>query len=125
INPGMKVNTSEVSRMTEILIGDKSNFKNLYAVLDKTFTIVRLSCDGKIIDANDRFLDLFHFRLDELTDESFWRLTNKSYTDMQEIWQTTQLGEQWMGDLCLITKKGDLKCLESTFIPIVHKNGDF
>lgn len=110
--------------MTEILIGDKSNFKNLYTVLDKTFTIVRLSCDGKIIDANDRFLDLFHFRLDELTDESFWRLTNKSYTDMQEIWQTTQLGEQWMGELCLITKYGDLKWLESTFIPIVHKNGD-
>lgn len=110
--------------MTEILMGEKSNLKTLYHVLDKTFTIVRLSCDGKIIDANDRFLDLFHYQMDELQDESFWRLTNRSYTDMQEIWQTTQLGEQWMGEICLITKYGELKWLESTFVPIVHKNGD-
>lgn len=113
-----------MSIMSDSLIDEKTNLEALFKVLDKTFMTVRLSCDGKIIDANLSFLDLFQYKLDELYKESYWRLVNSSYADIQEIWTTVIGGEQWIGESCLITKNGDMKWLESTFIPVLQKDGE-
>lgn len=108
--------------MSEEFIYNKGTMKAVQHVLNQTFMIVQMTSEAKITDVNELFLDKFHYTADELKMDNYWCLVNGGESDWQETWSELLQGRQWNGESCLVTKYGDLKWLESTFVPI-YKNG--
>jgi len=84
--------------------------------------VLHLSPEGKIVEANASFLNLFHYDIDDIYLQHYQALLN-GCQDFLAIRNTLESGERWTGESCLITKWGDLKWLQSTFIPIIDENG--
>lgn len=104
--------------MSGNFIFDKSTFLTVQHVFDQTFMIVKLTCEAEIIEVNELFLEKFHYTADELLLSNYWDLVNKEKADWLGIWDEIQQGKQWNGESYFVTKYGDLKWIESTFIPV-------
>jgi diguanylate cyclase (GGDEF)-like protein/PAS domain S-box-containing protein len=99
---------------------DLSTFLTIQHVLDQTFMIVKITSEAKIIEVNDLFLEKSHYTTDELMWSNYWDLVNEEKADWHAIWNELQQGRQWNGESCVVTKYGELKWLESTFIPVLN-----
>ncbi|WOV88101.1 sensor domain-containing diguanylate cyclase [Sporosarcina oncorhynchi] len=95
-------------------------FSNL---VNDTFLILELTEEGKVLDANKRFLALTRFTLDEIITLDYQELTTGCLEELSEVLDKARLGEKSQGENRFITKCGDVKWLESTFIPIMAADG--
>lgn len=101
---------------------EKSSMKTFQHLLNQTFMIVQLTSEAKIVEVNELFLEKFQYTADELEMGVYWDFVNGEKADWQRIWIELGQGRQWKGESCIVTKYGELKWLESTFIP-VYNNG--
>ena len=87
-----------------------------------TFLVLELNEEGKVLDANKPFLDFARYTIDEIIALNYCELTNGCQDTLNEVIDKAKQGAKWSGESRLITKSGDVKCLESTFIPIMDSN---
>lgn len=92
-------------------------------VLNQSFMVAQLTCDAKIKEVNDLFLEKMNYTANELMMGNYWDMVNGEMDEWQEIWGGVLQGRQWNGESCLVTKYGELKWLESTIIPVMN-NGN-
>ncbi|MBB4823282.1 diguanylate cyclase (GGDEF)-like protein [Sporosarcina luteola] len=92
-------------------------------IVNESFLLIHLSPEGKIVEANESFLQLFHYEIEDIYLQDYYSLMN-SCQDGPDMWNMLGRGVRWRGESCLITKWGDLKWLQSTFIPVMEENGE-
>ncbi|MDW0108708.1 sensor domain-containing diguanylate cyclase [Sporosarcina aquimarina] len=102
---------------------DNRHGDTMYHILNESFLIAHLSAEGKFIDANESFLKLFNYSLDDLYMKDCNLLLNGYWYDVEGVAKSIHQGKTWHGESCFITKDGDMKWLESNYIPILRNDG--
>lgn len=103
---------------------DEQNGKAFYNVINHSFLLLHLSKTGEIISANDLFLELSQYTLDEIHLTHYYTLMNSDKHLFLEMKSAISLGKQWKADNQLVTKNGEVKWLESTYMPVFDDEGE-
>lgn len=103
---------------------DEQNGKAFYNVINHSFLLLHLSKTGEILSANDLFLELSQYTLDEIHLTHYYTLMNNDKHSFLEMKKAISLGRRWKADNTLVTKKGEVKRLESTYMPILDEEGE-
>lgn len=92
-------------------------------LVNETFLVLELTKEGKVLAANKRFLEFARYSIDEIVAVEYADLTNGCQGKLNEAMDTARMGKKWQGESRFLTKCGDVKWLQSTFIPILATNG--
>ncbi|ARF13715.1 sensor domain-containing diguanylate cyclase [Sporosarcina ureae] len=95
----------------------------LYQLLEESLLVAYLSSDGQFLEVNNRFLETFHYTLEDLHGKECTMLLDGQIYNIESISHSIHQGEAWKGEACFITKYGELKYLESTFVPVADLEG--
>lgn len=106
------------------------------AALERTLHELRLGLDsdsivaitdrrGYILEANERFVELSQYTLDELIGAPQSIVNSgvhpKSY--FKEMWATIGRGHIWQGEICNRAKDGSKYWVATTIVPLLDRNG--
>ncbi|MDD2834169.1 MAG: PAS domain-containing protein, partial [Methylotenera sp.] len=96
------------------------------AAISKSQCVVELTMDGKIISANQNFLDIFGYTANELVGQSDSLLMSASQRDSKEyldFWASLNRGEYQAGQYKHISKRGVDVWMQASYNPIVDIYG--
>lgn len=96
------------------------------AAIHKAQAVISFSLDGRIIDANDNFLDLMGYRRSEVRGQHHRMFVDdetSSSASYREFWQKLSLGEYQAGEFCRLAKDGREVWLQATYNPIFDMSG--
>lgn len=96
------------------------------AALDRTQATVEYSIDGKITGANDNFLSIVGYELDEILGAQHSVLVEPSESASAEynaFWEKLANGESLEGEFKRLTKSGSEIWVQGTYNPILDGNG--
>jgi len=82
--------------------------------------------EGRIVYANEKFLDISGYAREELIGLNHNRISSH-YHDWKfwrEFWQQIGAGEVFRSEICNRTKNGDLYWVDSTVVPYINDQGD-
>ncbi|MCG3087955.1 sensor domain-containing diguanylate cyclase [Sporosarcina cyprini] len=94
---------------------DLNSIDLLHQILDESFLVLSLSPNGEIIDANALFRSFLQYELEEIYLKGYNKLINDG-PNWAELREMLAKEKRWQGESCLVTKRGDLKWVKSTFI---------
>ncbi|WP_225229752.1 sensor domain-containing diguanylate cyclase [Sporosarcina quadrami] len=103
---------------------DEQNGKAFYNVINHSFLLLHLSKTGEILAANDLFLELSQYTLDEIHLTHYDTLLNNEKDSFRNMKKAISQGKQWKADNQLVTKNGEVKWLESTYMPVFDDEGN-
>lgn len=118
-----------------MLFSKKAKWKNLIKNLDdsnsyihsikESLAVSEYSLEGKILDANKFFLDLFGYDIEELKNQATGSITTyQSSTDTREnnIWERLKQGKSYEGTHQRYKKSGEAIWLKEVYIPIFDQD---
>jgi methyl-accepting chemotaxis protein len=111
----MKVNKVDVGKNEAIV-----------SAIDKSLGIIELNMDGTIITANDNFLNILGYSLDEVQGKHHKMFCEKSYvnsSDYKDFWKKLNSGEFDEGEYMRIGKNGKAAYIRATYNPILDSKG--
>jgi methyl-accepting chemotaxis protein len=88
--------------------------------------LIEFSLDGTILDANDVFLSIMGYTLDEIKGKKhqiFLTKEEQNSADYARFWQALNRGEAQVAEFRRIAKNGDDKWLQASYSPILGRNG--
>ncbi len=94
------------------------------AILE-TAIVTYADLEGKILFANDNFLRISKYSMNEILGKTHGILKSGVHPQSfyQELWQTILKGNKWRKDICNKNKEGSLYWVDSTIIPIKNDAG--
>ena len=110
----------------------KSNHVHLHdlesklAALDKSQAVIEFNLDGTVVTANENFLNVLGYRLDEIQGKHHSLFVEPSYRDSAEyrkFWDDLCAGIFQAAQYKRIGKGGKEVWIEATYNPIMDKNG--
>ncbi len=96
--------------------------------IDKSLAIIEFAMDGTILTANENFLGLFGYTLDEIKGRHHQVFTDsgsQSTLEYVEFWAKLNRGEFQSAEFKRIGKGGTIVWIEATYNPILDLNGHF
>ena len=93
--------------------------------LDEHAIVSITDAKGKIIYANDKFVEISGYSREELLGQDH-RILNSGVHDadfFRDMWQTIYRGETWTGEIRNRRKDGSFYWVQSTIVPQMGKNG--
>ncbi len=102
------------------------NSEGQLAAISKSQGVIEFSLDGKIIDANQNFLDVTGYRLDEIRGQHHSMLVEPAYRSSGEyrlFWEKLARGEHDAGQYKRVGKGGREVCIQASYNPILDLNG--
>lgn len=100
--------------------------KDFYDALMRSQAVIEFRPNGEIVFANDNFLKLMGYRLDEIKGRHhriFVDDKTKSSQDYAQFWNNLKRGEFQSEEYKRITKSGDEVWIRATYNPIFDKDG--
>ncbi len=88
--------------------------------------VVEFDLDGRILDANDNFLQLVGYPLDALCGQHHRLLCHPDEANSQayqEFWQALRHGEFRSGEFCRLARDGSEVWIQATYNPILDADG--
>src|SRR5262249_40544542 len=111
--------------MTEAKLRN-ADIQGQMAALSKVQAIIEFSLDGNILTANDNFLTLMGYRLDELRGRHHNVFVDSAYAasaDYRQFWSDLGAGRQKTGRFRRVGKGGKEVWIQGTYFPIFDLNG--
>ena len=96
------------------------------AAIDKTQAVIEFDTTGRILNANDNFLNTMGYRLQEIVGQHHRMFCEKSHAESeqyQEFWQDLAKGEFKSGEFMRVNRQGRPVWLQATYTPILGVNG--
>ncbi|WP_341661794.1 PAS domain-containing protein [Vibrio sp.] len=96
------------------------------SAIDKSLATIEFNLDGTIITANQNFLNLMQYSLDEIQGKHHRMFCEKAYhqsEEYKEFWQQLSKGEFSSGEYIRITKNGDMVFIQATYNPVFDDQG--
>lgn len=112
-----------------ISFGRSQREKELEAVqssLDKSMARIEFSMDGIVQDANDNFLSVVGYRLDEIKGKHHSMFVDAGYRDSneyREFWSILKRGEFHQAEYQRIGKDGKPIWIQASYNPVMDSNG--
>lgn len=95
------------------------DFESKIKALNNSDVMVEYAPSGRMINGNQKFLDLVGYSLDDLKDYSvFTFMGEDEQSDFESVWNKIVNGQTFTGQAKLHTAKGDIKWLGVTFTPV-------
>src|SRR5438270_6491217 len=98
----------------------------LLAALNKSQAIIEFTLDGTILSANENFLNLLGYRLDEIKGRHHSMFVEPGYKDSAEykaFWAKLNRGEYQAAQYKRIGKGGKVAWIEASYNPVLDLNG--
>ncbi|WP_417844753.1 PAS domain S-box protein [Thalassospira sp.] len=96
------------------------------AAIHKVQAVISFDMNGKILDANKKFLDLMGYRLDEIKGKYHQLFVEKHYAqskEYQEFWATLRSGDFLESNYKRIAKDGKEVWINASYNPVLDLNG--
>ena len=103
-----------------------SEMKDILGSLDKSQAVIEFKMDGTIIDANENFLSVMGYGLDEVVGEHHSMFAEPDFAKSQEykdFWAKLNEGDFQMAQYKRLGKGGKEVWIEASYNPIKGKNG--
>lgn len=94
--------------------------------LSRSFAVIRFTPDGTIIDANDNFLSVMGYNLDEIKGQHHRMFVETGYAqtgEYREFWQKLGNGEFSAAQFKRFGKGGKEIWIEASYNPVMNKSG--
>ena len=98
----------------------------IFAALDRAQAVIEFKMDGTILAANDNFLDLMGYRLDEVVGRKHGIFVEESYRQSaayREFWAKLNHGEFISQEFMRMTKGGNEAWIQASYNPIFDTSG--
>ncbi len=108
---------------------DKATVKDQNAVLEamnRSFAMIEFDLDGTILDANQNFLDVMGYRLDEIKGKHHSMFVDRDYgtsPEYQTFWSVLKRGEFQSGEFERRNAKGEAVWIQAAYSPICDESG--
>lgn len=96
------------------------------AAIDKTQAVIEFDTSGRILTANDNFLNTMGYRLQEIVGQHHRQFCEKNYAESEEysqFWKDLAAGEFKSGEFMRLNRHGRPVWLQATYTPILGVNG--
>jgi methyl-accepting chemotaxis protein len=96
------------------------------AAVNKSMAVIEFELDGRIVTANDNFLQPMGYSLDEIRGRHHGMFVDDSYrhsAEYKEFWARLGRGEYLSGEYRRIGKGGREVWIQGSYTPIVDQNG--
>ena len=103
-----------------------TNLRRLYASIDRSQAVIEFSLQGNVLTANQNFLDLTGYRLDEIVGRHHRQFIDPSYADSpayREFWEKLGRGQFDAGQYKRIGKGGKEIWMQASYNPVLDENG--
>lgn len=103
-----------------------AEFEGKITAIDKSQGTIEFSMDGTILDANENFLNVLGYSLEEVKGKHHRIFCDESYTkspEYKEFWEKLNRGEFDAGEYKRIGKNGKEVFIQATYNPIFDLNG--
>jgi len=105
---------------------DVAGYKGLMAALERSMAVVEFDLNGKVLRANDNFLQALGYRADEWSTKSHRdfclpALTNS--TAYGQFWAELRAGKFVSGTFQRVNKEGQTVWLEASYNPVLDERG--
>jgi len=98
----------------------------IFAAIQRAQAVIEFKLDGTIITANDNFLDLLGYRLDEVVGRKHSMFVEEGYRhshEYREFWTKLNNGDFTSGEFMRITKGGNQVWIQASYNPIFDAAG--
>ena len=99
----------------------------VYQALDRVQAIIEFDLDGTVVSANENFLRIFGYELDEVVGKHHRIFCEPSYAESDEyadFWRKLSRGEYDAGEFKRLAKDGKEIWLQSSYNPVFDKDGE-
>jgi methyl-accepting chemotaxis protein len=99
----------------------------IYNALDRVQAIIEFDLDGTIVSANENFLQLLGYGLDEVVGKHHRMFCDPSYAESEaytDFWKKLARGEYHAAEFKRLTKAGDAVWLQASYNPVFNKDGE-
>jgi methyl-accepting chemotaxis protein len=99
----------------------------IHDALDKVQAIIEFDLDGTVVSANENFLRIFGYRLDEVVGKHHRIFCEPSYAESAaytEFWQKLGRGEHHAAEFKRLAKGGREIWLQASYNPVLNKDGE-
>ncbi|QKF65626.1 PAS sensor-containing MCP-domain signal transduction protein [Arcobacter venerupis] len=107
-------------------IGKTEEEKGRLVAMDENFAIISFKPDGTIIHANDNFLNVLGYKLNEVVGNHHRMFCNKTYTTTTaytEFWNNLDKGISQINEFERIHKNGTSVWIQASYTPVKNKSG--
>ncbi len=108
-------------------IEESQNANNLITALNRSTAVIEFNMDGTVRDANDNFLELMGYTLEEVKDKHHRMFCETAYAesdDYRQFWEKLNQGEFFDSSYRRLTKSGRLVWLGATYNPVFDERGN-
>jgi methyl-accepting chemotaxis protein len=103
-----------------------SDLAAVYQALNRVQAVIEFKLDGTVITANERFLKLFGYELDEIVGKSHAMFCRQDYAESaeyREFWETLGKGDFFCREFKRVTRSGEDIWLRASYNPVFDENG--
>ncbi len=107
-------------------IVDEWSLKALWAAVDRAAAVIEFDLQGRILTANQNFLDMTGYGLDELTGKPHGMLCEPAHAaspEYEDFWNRLRRGEFESGEFRRIGRDGRRITIQATYNPIFNAVG--
>ncbi|MBK5411765.1 PAS domain-containing protein [Pseudomonas sp. TH34] len=105
---------------------DVAEYKGLMAALERSMAVVEFDLNGKVLRANDNFLQALGYRPDELSEKSHRDFCLPALTNSAaygEFWAALRAGKFVSGTFQRVNKDGQIVWVEASYNPVLDERG--
>ncbi len=121
----MRQNIEEMNATQEEMQQREVERIGIFTAINNTLATVEFNMDGKIINANDNFLQMMNYALHEIegkTDRMFADISGEPIEMYNEFWKQLRMGKPQRGDFKRITKEGREIWINASYTPALDKD---
>ncbi|HUB02256.1 MAG TPA: PAS domain S-box protein, partial [Terriglobales bacterium] len=118
----MKDITEQKATMNEL----NANFVGQIKAIRKSQAVIEFNMEGVVLDANENFLDVLGYTLDEIKGKNHAMFVDEGYRrspEYKEFWAKLSRGEYVGGEFRRIGKSGNDIWIQASYNPIMDLNG--
>lgn len=122
----MRQNLEEMNATQEEMLLREVERIGIFTAINNTLATVEFDMQGKIIEANEIFLELMNYTLEEIenkTDRIFADQSSEPIENYNQFWKQLREGDPKKGDFKRITKDGREIWINASYTPAFDKDG--
>ncbi|BBT17178.1 biofilm dispersion protein BdlA [Metapseudomonas otitidis] len=100
--------------------------ESLISAIDRSMAVIEFNLKGEVLTANENFLSLMGYRLDEIRGRHHRQLCTRedgASPEYAQFWERLNRGEFFSGRFKRVNKRGDVVWLRATYNPVFDANG--
>jgi methyl-accepting chemotaxis protein len=122
----LSFNVNEAKELADKVKAQSVQYESQLTAISQSNAVIEFSLDGKIIAANDIFIDVIGYSLAEMLGQHHSLFLDASYkasADYRQFWEKLNHGESIAGQFLRIGKNGKEVWLEASYNPILDVDG--